>query len=108
MIKKTTLQKNISFFSTTQVALANKINMPEITQQYISAITRGKKSLSIKQVREVEKKLSIPAGWLDRYDFDSKTYLKLFKYRKLDTEAQLLFDDLSLHMINLEKQSEKN
>lgn len=105
---KSILQKNFSSLATTQSQLAKTIGMPEITQRYISYIVNGQKSLSVERIREIEKNLVIPTGWLDRYLFDYKTLIKIRKYRNLERESQQVFDELSLYMISLEKSNEKN
>lgn len=104
-MSKIVLQKNIDHLALpSQASLAEKIDIPSIDQRYISYVVRGNKSFSIEAVREIEKKLVIPAGWLDRYFFDSKTIVKLHKYRRLDNNMQLLFDELSLYMIKKESE----
>ncbi|WP_081135690.1 hypothetical protein [Halomonas sp. BC2] len=100
----TTLQKNINKLAVpTQECLAKKIDIPGIDQRYISYVVCGQKSFSNKITREIEKRLLIPAGWLDRYLFNYKTIPLLNKYRSLDEKSRLLFDELSLHMIENEK-----
>jgi len=100
---KNVLQRNIDHLAIpSQNDLARRMNLPGIGQRYISDVVRGRKSFSPETVRTIERNLSIPAGWLDRYLFDSKTLVKLHKYRKLDSETQMVFDELSLHMIEKE------
>ncbi|MDT9702236.1 helix-turn-helix transcriptional regulator, partial [Streptomyces sp. P17] len=70
---KNVLQNNIDYLAVpSQDGLARRMDLPGIGQRYISDVVRGRKSFSPETVRKIEKKLSIPAGWLDRYLFDSK------------------------------------
>lgn len=102
-MSKTVLQENINHLALpSQSSLAEKIGIPGIDQRYISYVVCGRKSFSSETVREIEKKLSIPAGWLARYPFDLKTMLILRKYRSLEYDMQLLFDEFSLYMIEKE------
>ncbi|MGP5308082.1 helix-turn-helix domain-containing protein [Vreelandella alkaliphila] len=100
-------KKNIAHLASvhgSQEKLAKKIDIDGIDQRRLSYIINGRKSMVSDVIREMEERLLIPAGWLDRYELEGRSNtLILKKYRKFNEEIRDAFDEISLHMISMEK-----
>jgi|SRR5205809_5837839 hypothetical protein len=70
-----------------QTSFANAVRYRSLTQPIVSSILHRRRALHEFEARAVERSLSIPEGWMDRYSL-RKAWLHIRKIRQMDPEAQ--------------------
>ena len=74
----------------------------KISQQKISDIKSGKRYLRDYEARDIEQRLEIPKGWLDRKDSLKTGFKAIQWYRTLDNQGKQNFSSL-VSLIDSEK-----
>ena len=82
-----------------QTEVASKLNHEVLTQQILSSIVRGKRPMHEGEARTFEKKIGIPAGWMDKPDWVKDGWNLIKAYRSLDNDNRQFISKISTFII---------